>query len=93
MLEDQATRDATTLATIDPRQRAMATILAKEDCVLAGIGSVQRIFEIFAELEGESRAYPEVSIPQEISTVFACARASRLPPSAIMHAYCSVASG
>ncbi len=66
LLEDQATRDATTLATIDPQQMAMATILAKEDCVLAGIASVQRIFEVFAELEGQSRAYPEVSIPQEI---------------------------
>lgn len=66
LLEDQATRDATTLATIDPQQKAMATILAKEDCVLAGIASIQRIFEVFAELEGETRAYPEVSIPQEI---------------------------
>ena len=66
LMEDQATRDATTLATIDPQQKAMATIIAKEDCVLAGIASVQRIFEVFAELEGETRAYPEVSIPQEI---------------------------
>ncbi|PSH03408.1 MAG: nicotinate-nucleotide diphosphorylase (carboxylating) [Acidobacteria bacterium] len=66
LLEDQATRDATTLAAIDPEQKAMATILAKEDCVLAGIGGVQRIFEVFAELEGVSRAYPEVSIPQEV---------------------------
>src|ERR1019366_186373 len=66
LLEDQATRDATTLATIDPQQRASATILAKEDCVLAGVGSIQRVFEVFAELEGESRAYPEVSIPQEV---------------------------
>lgn len=66
LLEDQATRDATTLSTVDPHQKAMATIIAKEDCVLAGIASVQRIFEVFAELEGESRAYPEVSIPQEI---------------------------
>jgi nicotinate-nucleotide pyrophosphorylase (carboxylating) len=66
LLEDQATRDVTTLATIDPHQKAMATIVAKQDCVLAGIASVQRIFEVFAELEGESRAYPEVSIPQEI---------------------------
>jgi nicotinate-nucleotide pyrophosphorylase (carboxylating) len=66
LLEDQATRDATTLATVDPQQKAVGTILAKEDCVVAGIGSIQRILEIFAELEGESRAYPEVSIPQEI---------------------------
>lgn len=66
LMEDQATRDATTLATIDPQQKAMATIIAKQDCVLAGVASVQRIFEIFAELEGETHAYPEVSIPQEI---------------------------
>lgn len=66
LLEDQATRDATTLATIDPQQKANATILAKEDCVLAGIGAIQRIFEVFAELEGEPRAYPEVSVPREI---------------------------
>jgi len=66
LLEDQATRDATTLATIDAQQMAMATIVAKEDCVLAGIAAVQRIFEVFADLEGEARAYPEVSIPQEI---------------------------
>jgi nicotinate-nucleotide pyrophosphorylase (carboxylating) len=66
LLEDQATRDATTLATIEPHQRATATIVAKEDCVLAGIGSIQRIFELFAELEGESQAYSEVKVPVEV---------------------------
>ena len=66
LLEDQATRDATTLAIIDPQQKAMATILAKQDCVLSGIALVRRIYEIFAELEGESQGYPEVRIPQEI---------------------------
>ena len=38
LLEDRATRDATSYACIDPNQRASATILAKEDCILAGIG-------------------------------------------------------
>jgi nicotinate-nucleotide pyrophosphorylase (carboxylating) len=66
LLEDQATHDATTVATIDPQQKAAATVLAKEDCVLAGVGAIQRVFELFAELEGESRAYPEVSVHQEI---------------------------
>ncbi len=66
LLEDQATRDATTLATIGPAQKALATIHAKQDCVLSGIGCVLRIFEVFAELEGEARAYPQVRIPQEI---------------------------
>lgn len=65
--EDQATHDATTLAIIDPAQRAVATILAKEDCVLCGLGVVQRVFEIFAELEPSvANLYPEISIPQEI---------------------------
>ena len=36
--EDSATRDATTYATIDAAQRASATVIAKQDCVLAGLG-------------------------------------------------------
>ncbi len=36
--EDRATSDATTYACIDVNQRAAATILAKQECVLAGIG-------------------------------------------------------
>ena len=66
LMEDQATRDATTLATIEPHQRANATIVAKEDCVLAGLGSIQRVFELFAELEGESHAYSEVTLSKEV---------------------------
>jgi nicotinate-nucleotide pyrophosphorylase len=31
LLEDKATRDATTLACIDPQQMAVATVLAKQD--------------------------------------------------------------
>src|SRR2546423_230940 len=50
--EDSATRDATTYACIDPQQRATGTILAKEDCVLAGLGIVARILDVFAELDG-----------------------------------------
>ena len=34
LLEDRATRDATSYACIDPNQRAIATILAKQDCIL-----------------------------------------------------------
>ena len=66
LMEDQATRDVTTLATIEPHQRATATIVAKEDCVLAGLGSIQRVFELFAELEGEAHAYSEVTSSKEI---------------------------
>ena len=38
--EDRATSDATTYACIDVNQRASATILAKQDCVLAGLGCI-----------------------------------------------------
>ena len=66
LLEDRATRDATSYACIDPNQQAVGTILAKQDCVLAGIGAVQRIFQVFAALDGTVRAHPEVVTHQEI---------------------------
>ena len=40
LLEDKATSDATSRACIDPQQRATATILAKQDCILAGAGAI-----------------------------------------------------
>jgi nicotinate-nucleotide pyrophosphorylase (carboxylating) len=64
--EDSATRDATTYACIDPQQRAAGTILAKEDCVLAGLGIVARILDVFAELDGTIVAHPEVTTHGEI---------------------------
>jgi len=52
LLEDRATRDATSYSCIDPQQRASATVLAKQDCVLAGIGCIARILDVFAILDG-----------------------------------------
>jgi nicotinate-nucleotide pyrophosphorylase (carboxylating) len=52
LLEDRATRDATSYSCIDPQQRASATVLVKEDCVLAGIGCVARILDVYAILDG-----------------------------------------
>jgi nicotinate-nucleotide pyrophosphorylase (carboxylating) len=66
LMEDRATRDATSYACIDPNQQAFGTILAKQDCVLSGIGAVQRIFEVFAVLDGTVRAHPEVVTHGEI---------------------------
>ena len=51
LAEDRATRDATTYACIDPQQRATATVLAKEDCILSGVGAIARIFAVFALLD------------------------------------------
>lgn len=68
LTEDNATRDATTAACIDPTQKAEGTIRTKQECILAGVGAITRIFEVFAQLESaigmESRAnisvHPEV---------------------------------
>lgn len=64
--EDRATHDATSQACIDPGQRASATILAKQDCILSGLGCVQRILEIYAQLDGKVTSHPEVTSHSEI---------------------------
>jgi len=50
LVEDQAAKDATTRMTIDPDLRATASIVAREDMVVAGLGAVPRFLEIFARL-------------------------------------------
>jgi nicotinate-nucleotide pyrophosphorylase (carboxylating) len=64
--EDSATRDATTYACIDPHQAATATVLAKQECVLAGLGVVSRIFDAFAALDGTVTSIPDVTSHPEI---------------------------
>ena len=66
LLEDRATSDATSYACIDPNQRAAATILAKEDCILAGIGCVGRILDVYAILDGAVTSHYEVTTHPEI---------------------------
>ena len=64
--EDKATSDATTAYTIDPRLRASATILAKQDCVIAGLGCIPRFLEIFARLDQRPTARYEIISHPEI---------------------------
>ncbi len=66
LLEDRATRDATTYACIDVNQCASATIIAKQDCVLAGVGCIHRILDVFAMLDGTVTSHPEVTSHTEI---------------------------
>ena len=54
--EDKAAGDATTNLTIDPDLRATASILAREEMVVAGLGAVPRFFEIFARLDPRPQA-------------------------------------
>ena len=66
LLEDKATRDATTYATIDPKMRAAATILAKQECIVAGVGAIARIIEIYERLDNAVIGHSEVISHPEI---------------------------
>lgn len=61
LAEDRATRDATTYACVDPNQRASATVVARQDCILAGLGCVSRIFDVYAQLDGTVTSHYEVT--------------------------------
>src|SRR2546425_11965099 len=66
LLEDRATSDASSYACIDPNQRAAATILAKQDCILAGLGCVSRILDVYAVVDGAVTSHYEVTSHPEI---------------------------
>jgi len=66
LLEDRATHDATSSACIDPNQRGTATIIAKQDCVLAGLGCIPRILDIYAELDAAVTSHYEVTSHPEV---------------------------
>ncbi len=54
--EDQAARDATTHLTIDPGLRAAASVIAREELVVAGLGAIPRFLEIYARLDPRPHA-------------------------------------
>ncbi|MGC8549918.1 MAG: carboxylating nicotinate-nucleotide diphosphorylase [Acidobacteriaceae bacterium] len=63
--EDKATRDVTTDLTVDPDLRASATIIARQDLVLSGLGCIPRFLDIFAELDNRKhRRYEIISHPE-----------------------------
>lgn len=65
LIEDHATRDATTELTLDPKLRASATILAKQDCILSGWDVIPRTLEVFRRLEeNSSRRFEVVRHPE-----------------------------
>jgi nicotinate-nucleotide pyrophosphorylase (carboxylating) len=66
LLEDRATRDATSYACVDPNQRAVATVIAKQDCVLAGLGVIPAILDCFAALDGAVVSHYEVTSHPEM---------------------------
>jgi len=66
LLEDRATRDATSYACIDPAQTAAGTVLAKQECILAGVGCISRILDVYAALDGAVTSHYEVTTHPEI---------------------------
>ena len=60
--EDQAPRDATTHLTIDPGLRAAASIIAREDLVVAGLGAIPRFLEIYARLDSRPEAHTRFEV-------------------------------
>ena len=65
LTEDKATSDTTTALTIDPGLRATATLLAKQECVLSGIGCIPRFLALFAKLDkGHEARFEIVSHPE-----------------------------
>ena len=64
--EDRATSDATTYACIDANKRATATLLAKQDCILAGLGCIRPVLDVFATLDGTVTSHPDVISHPEI---------------------------
>src|SRR6266568_4598637 len=62
LVEDQAASDATTNLTIDPNLRATASILARQEMVVAGLGAVSRLLEIFARLDSRPPAHTRFEV-------------------------------
>ena len=64
LLEDKAANDITTAHTIDPALRATATIVAKQPCVVAGIGCVSALLTLYGNLKPSGRfevvSHPEI---------------------------------
>ncbi|MGO9434692.1 MAG: carboxylating nicotinate-nucleotide diphosphorylase [Terracidiphilus sp.] len=62
LVEDKAASDATTNVTIDPVLRASGSILARQELVVAGLGAVPRLLEIFARLDQRPEAHTRFEV-------------------------------
>lgn len=58
LIEDKAVHDVTTALTIDPKLWATGTIVAKQPCVIAGLGAISATLEVFTALAIKAGAPP-----------------------------------
>jgi nicotinate-nucleotide pyrophosphorylase (carboxylating) len=62
LVEDQAIADTTTNLTIDPNLRASASIVARQELVVAGLGAIPRFLELFARLDSRPLAHTRFEV-------------------------------
>ena len=60
LVEDRAVHDVTTAVTIGPGLRASGTVVARQDCVISGLGCIPRFLEIFVRLDKKHSSRFEV---------------------------------
>jgi nicotinate-nucleotide pyrophosphorylase (carboxylating) len=66
LVEDRATNDTTTALTVDANLHASATILAKEDCIVSGLGCIPQLLSIYGKLSTKQVGRFEVISHPEI---------------------------
>lgn len=66
LAEDRVANDVTTALTIDPGLRASGTIIAREPCVVSGLGCIPAFLDIFAKMNAGSVGRFEVVSHPEI---------------------------
>jgi nicotinate-nucleotide pyrophosphorylase (carboxylating) len=57
LVEDKAAQDATTNVTIDPHLRASASVLARQELVVCGLGAIPQLLEVFGRLDRHPEAH------------------------------------
>jgi nicotinate-nucleotide pyrophosphorylase (carboxylating) len=60
LVEDRATSDVTTAITVEPGLRAAGTVIARQDCIISGLGCIPRFMEIFIRLDKKNTSRFEV---------------------------------
>lgn len=66
LAEDKAANDVTTALTVPPRLRATGTIIAKQACIVSGLGCIPVFFEAFGKMSANSPGRFEVVSHPEI---------------------------
>ncbi len=64
LAEDKAANDVTTALTVSPTLRATGTIVAKQPCVISGVGCIPVFLEIFAKMSGTPGRFEVISHPE-----------------------------